>query len=405
MSSSNLVEVTYVRESAYGEKPADLSATTLYTARFTSESLSGTPDTTESVELRTDRMSSGQVVTGLTVGGDIQFELSADQFFDDFFLGAMMSAWVAAETVNTTVDLVPNPLDDQQATLTLGTSFANLVPGTLVHFTPAAATKPVVVQVTSVDTPSTVFTVATRRGEDAVTSETLDVTLPAYLDIGSNQVSYVLGKAYTDVLQGQTSDERSQTYTGSLVSGFSVNAEYGSIITGTYTTSGNGYEQESPSFSQQVETAGGTVTPAGTSNPLNASVDVPLVTVDGIASTWCTESFSVSLDNGLSEQTCIGKAAPTGYTLGTAAITVDLSAYLSDTAYGATMVRKLTQEPVSITYVTQNVDGGWGFHVEAVQLTFPDPAATGQNEDAMIEASGVGKVGANGESAIRIYKL
>lgn len=406
MSSSNLVEVTYVKESAYGEKPADLSLTTLYTARFTSESLSGTPDTTESVELRTDRMSAGQVVTGLTVGGDIEFELSADKFHDDFLMGAMMNAYVPAETVNTTVDLVPDPGDDQKATLTLGSSFANLVPGVLVAFKPAANTdNGVVVQITSVDTPSTVFTVATKRGEAAVTGETLDVIIPAYLDIGLDQVSFVIGKAYTDVLHLQTTDEHSQTYTGSLVSGFTVNAEYGSIITGSYTTSGNGYEQEAPSFSQQVETAGGTVTPAGTTNPLNASVDVPLVTVDNVASTWCTETFSVSLDNGLSEQTCIGKAAPTGYTLGTAAISVEMSAYLSDTAYDATMVKKLTQEPASITYVTQNADGGYGFVVTAVQFTFPDPAATGQNEDAMIEASGVGKVGANGESAIRIYKL
>lgn len=66
MSSSNLVRVAFIEEVAYGVTPG---AGNFETARFTSENLSGTPDTVESQQIRTDRMSSGQVVTGLQVAG------------------------------------------------------------------------------------------------------------------------------------------------------------------------------------------------------------------------------------------------------------------------------------------------------------------------------------------------
>jgi len=86
----------------------------LDTARFTSESLSGTPETQVSAELRTDRMSSGQVVTGLVVGGDINFELSRDVFFDDWFEAGLMTTWVAKSQVTANVTLTPNPANDHK---------------------------------------------------------------------------------------------------------------------------------------------------------------------------------------------------------------------------------------------------------------------------------------------------
>lgn len=402
MSSSNLVSLTYVKETTYGEKPSPLSGVTLKTARFTSESLSGTPLTTESQELRSDRMSSGQVVTGLDVGGAIDFELAKDAFFDDFFEAGMMSTWVADETLNTSVVLTPDGGDDQLATLTLGAAFANLDPGVLAKFTPTGA-DPVIVSIISVDTPDTVFTVATEKGQAAV-SETLDVILPAHLDIGETKGSFLAGKAYTDV---ETSgDDNSQTYLGKLVSGFSINSEYGQIVKGAFNLLGNGYVQESPSFAEQVVTAGGSVTAAGTTAKLNASIDVPLVTSDGAATTFCIENFSIEMDNGLQAQNCIGKAAPTDYTLGTASISINASIYLSSTSYAAFMPGKLSQTPVSLTFAMINDDGGYAFHLPAVQLSFPDPSAGGQNQQTMLEASGVAKVGTGAiASALRVYKL
>lgn len=405
MSSSNLVRLTYMKEAAYGVKPSPLSGVTLNTARFTSESLSGTPATTESQELRVDRMSAGQVVTGLDVGGGIDFELAPDQFFDDYFEGAMMNEWTAAVTVNATVDLVPNPANDQEAELTLGSAFASLYPGAILKLEPSGA-DPVIVSVISIDTPDTVFTVATMRGEAEITSETMDVSLPPYLDIGAQQISFLNVKTYDDVLDGAGPAAHGQTYLGELVSGFSLTAQYGSIVTGSFATLGNGYLQESPSFDQQVVTAGGTVVPAGTTNQLNASIDVPLVASGGESTTFCIESFTIEMDNGLSARNCIGKQAPTGYDLGTATINISASIYNSESSYEAFMPAKLSQAPVSLTFVMQNMEGGYAYHLPAVQLSFPDPAATGRDQSTMLEASGVAKVGSSDiTSALRIYKL
>lgn len=407
MSSANLVEVIYVKEVEYGVTPDPLSGVTAETTRFTSETLSGTPTTTVSTTIRTDRMSSGQVVTGLEVGGEINTELASSQFQDDFFEGAMMNTWVPAASLSTDVTLTPDPVDDQQATLTITGDFSTIGPGVAVgdvlQLVPASGPC-VTVTVISVDS-TTVCTVATKAGEAPIAGVTMDVQLPAYLEIGAIQNSFTVSKAYTDVLHELSADEHSQRYRGSLVGGFNLTATYGEICTNTFSTMGNDYLQEEPSLSQQIETAGGTLNPPATSAPLNASVDVPVLTVDGDAATFCIESFDITLNNNLDPSNCIGKVAPEGYTLGTADVAVNASIYLGDASYDSLMPFKMTQQPISMTFTLANADGGYAITLAAIQLNFPDPAATGQNEQTMLEAAGVGKVGENGESAIKIMKL
>lgn len=102
MSSSNLVRITYIPETTYGVTPATGN---FKTARFISEGLSGSPDTVESQQIRVDRMSGGQIVTGLQVGGDLSFELAKEAALDDFMSSAMYSPWnvLAAISNNLTV--------------------------------------------------------------------------------------------------------------------------------------------------------------------------------------------------------------------------------------------------------------------------------------------------------------
>ena len=408
MSSSNLVSVVYTPETVYGVTDTPLSAETAYTAIFTSESLSGTPQTTESEAIRTDRQSGGQVVTGLTVEGSIDFELAPDKFFDDFFESSMCTTWVASGSSAETVDLTPNPSNDQEATLTIGGDFSTIGGGInandIIQLLPVSGS-PVTLSVISVDS-TTQLTVATKRGEDAISGGSFTVLRPQYLDIGIEEKSFTIGKAYKDVrVSPGDVDEYSQTYTGELVSGFSLSMTSGEIVTGSYNMLGNGYDQVTPSYEQSIVAAGGTVTPPGTSNALNASVDVPVVTADGEATTWCLQSLTLELDNGLDPQLCIGKIAPQRYALGQASISISADIYLSETSYIDFMPAKLTQNPVSLSVSTLNAGGGYAFVLSAVQLTFPDPASTGRNQQTFLNAQGVAKVGTNGESALRIYKL
>ena len=407
MSSGNLVSVILVPETVYGIKDEPLSGVTAETARFTSESLSGTPTTTTSAAIRTDRMSGGQYVTGLEVGGALDYELSAGDYFDMMFEAAMMSDWIVAADLSTDVTLTPDPTDDQQATLVITGDLSAIGDGVAVNdvlqLIPVAGS-PINLSVISVES-TTSCTVATKRGELAIGGDSMTVSIPAHLVIGADQKSFTVGKSYLDVTHDVTSDIHSQTYTGELVGGFTIDATYGSLTTGAFALMGNGYALDAPSYEQQIVTAGGTINPAGTEAPLNASIDVPVVTANGLATTFCIESFNIAFQNNLDPSNCIGKAAPTSYTLGTAELNVTSSIYLSDTSYDLWMENKLTQTPVSLTFEMVNASGGYSFHLAQVQLSFPDPSSDGQDTQTMIEGSGTGKVGANGESAIVIYRM
>ena len=351
-------------------------------------------------------MSSGQVVTGLEVGGSLEYELSAGTYFDQMFAAAMMSQFVAAATIaGTDVTLTPDGTDDQLATLTITGDFTTISAdvGDVLQLVPATGA---VVTVTVISVTSTTeLQVATAAGEAAITSVVMDVEVPAHLVIGAEQQSYTFGKSYLDVQHELTTDNHSQTYTGGLVNGFTLDATYGNICTGAFEVMGNGYELEAPSYEQQIVTAGGTINPASTEQPINSSIDIQLLTADGEAATYCTESFQLAFTNGLDPTNCIGSAAPEGYTLGTANIEVNSNIYLSDSAYDLWMFNKLTQAPVALTFILNNSAGGWAFALAAVQLSFPDPSSGGQDTQTMIEGSGTGKVGPNGESSLTIYKL
>jgi hypothetical protein len=351
-------------------------------------------------------MSSGQVVTGLEVGGSLDFELSAGKYFDNMFSAAMMSEFLPPDVIAaTTVTLTPDGADNQLATLTITDDFSTIsvIAGDVLQLVPTSGS-PVNVTVISV-TSTTELQVATAADEAAISAVSMDVDRPARLVIGAVQQSYTFGKSYLDVQHLLTTDNHSQTYTGSLVNGFNIDATYGSIVTGAFELLANGAEQEAPSYEQQIVSGGGTVNPAGTEQPLNASIDISLLTSDGVAATYCTESFQLTFTNGMTPTNCLGSAAPEGYTLGTAGIEVNSSIYLSDSSYDIWMSNKLSQTPVAMTFLLSNAAGGWGFQLAQVQLSFPDPSSGGQDTQVMIEGSGTGKVGANGESSLTIYQL
>ena len=403
MSSGNLVSVIYAPETVYGVEDAPLSTVTANTVRFTSESLSGTPTTSESAAIRVDRMSGGQITTGLDVGGGLDWELSAGKFFDDWFEASMMSTWVAAEILSTDVTL--SPTTPTQANLIITGDFTTIgvAVNDVLQLVPASGPC-IVLSVISI-TSTTEVVVATPTDTPAISSVAMNVEIPENLSIGTEQKSFTIGKSYLDTPHDLTTDLHSQTYTGSLVSAFNVSCNYGEISTGSFTTLGNGYVQEYPSYEQRIIAAGGSVSPAGTEQPVNASIDVPLVTSAGTSADYCIESFTIDLDNGLNAQSCIGEIAPSGYILGTAAIAITASIYNSDNAYDIYMPNKLTQAPISMTFTMDNSDGGWAFFLPAVQLSFPDPASSGQNTTVMLDATGTAKVGADGGSALIIYKL
>lgn len=411
MSSAAAVETIAVPEVTYGVTPP-LAGVVAGTVRFISESLSGTPQTTQSAELRRDRMSAGQVVTGLESGGDINQELSKDPLIEDFMEGAMMSGWVVGATVapgptTLTKHAAPN---DQTATLIITGDTGDidgagraLEEGDIINlggFTNAENNVPV--QIISI-TDDTTMEVVVPRNAVTETAALGEVSLGSYLDIGTVINSWTLSKAYTDVLHLATDEEHSQRYPGSLINTMAVTITYGQIVTINFGILSNGYLQEHPSLHQKIEDAGGTVNPASTTQPMNGSIDMPTLTIDGAPTDFCIESLTISLDNGLTPQNCIGHLAPMKYNLGTANISIEASIYLGDQSYDKFMPGKLSMAPIGLMATVANDDGGYAFDLRAIQLTFPDPAASGGDAPVMIDASGTAKVGPGGSSSLRIW--
>lgn len=401
VDAAALVNVTV---SGTGSDPQTTAASTplaggsgdFKTARFTSEKYSGTPETTESAQIRTDRMSSGQVVTGLTVAGGHSFELAKETAIEDFMESAMFNTWASSSpvTANFTLNVSTNEFSRGSG------SFVDegvVVGDFLILSNFVSAGNNVPIQVLTVSALSITY-----AGPDGMSSVTESATyqIADKLEIGTTKKSLTIEKAFTDLTT------KGIVYKGCLVSQMSLDIAYGELISGSFDTSGNDYDPADAA--NEFASYGHYITDAETTNTLNGSVDMPfLVSSTGGSFTdedFCIQSLNLALNNNLSPQTCIGAAAPENYTPGTAQITVELSSYLKNENWDL-LALKLSQDSFAIGFLVKNTDGWYGFYLPAVQVSFEDPASGGANQEVSMEMTGTAKVGSNGESALVIYRL
>lgn len=393
MSSSNLVRVAFIEETTIGTTPG---AGNFTTARFTSESLSATPETAESQQIRTDRLSSGQVVTGLTVEGDINFELAKETALESLMEGAMLNDWdtLALVTVDLTIDAsakeITRASGDWSAALEIGDiltlagflTSANNTQIQIVEFVSATVIR-VVANGTLVDETGTGTTY--KRADK--------------LTIGTTKKSYSIEKSFTDLTT------KAINYRGNVVNSMSLNVAYGEIITGSFGFNGTDYE--TADSAGEFMTNGRTINAPATTNSMNGSIDMPFISSNVLGTldevTFCIQSLSLNLTNNYLAQTCIGEAAPQDYSPGTAQIEISMSTYLSNINWSI-LGKKLTQEAFSVGWMLKNVDGWYGFYIPAIQVSFDDPASGGANQEISLDMSGTAKVGANGESSLVIYR-
>ena len=366
------------------------------TARFTSEQYSGTPATTESAQIRTDRMSSGQIVTGLAVEGGHNIELAKELAIEDFMESAMFNPWVSSAIVNGTFAL---NLTSKEMTRAIG-SFVDegVKPGDFIVLSgwAVAANNKTIMAMTV--TP-TVITFSHPTGMVTAAAEAASYQVCDKLSIGITKKSLTIEKTFIDLAN------KAIIYRGCLVNQMELSVEYGSLVSGSFQTMGNNYE--TADAANEFASYNESFTPPATSNSLNGSVDMPFIATN-VTGTWAQDSFclqnlNLTLNNNLTVQNCIGKAAPEDYSAGTAQITADLSSYLKDSNWNM-LAKKLSQEAFSIGFMVGNADGFYGFYIPALQVSFDDPQSGGANQEISMEMSGVAKVGSNGESSLTIYR-
>lgn len=367
------------------------------TIRFVSEQYSGSPETTESQQIRTDRMSSGQVVTGLTVGGTHNIELAKEEAIDTFMESAMFNTWDSLGLITRAMTIA---ISGKTITAVTGSFVSDgLKVGdfvTLGGFT--APANNTIVMLTSV----TALVLGYNGPATLVdgTGGTTTLKRADKLDIGIEKQSISIEKAFLDL------SNKAINYRGMLAAGMELNVEYGSLISGSFTMSGNDYEAVDAAADAMTYLS--YIEDPATTDSMNGSVDMPFVSSDVTGSytsdDFCIQSLQMTLSNNLTAQTCIGRVAPENYNPGTAQVEVSLSSYLKDGNWEF-LQRKLTQESFALGFVVRNAGGGYGFYMPAIQVSFDDPASAGANQDISMDMSGQAKVGAAGESALTIYRF
>lgn len=393
MSSSNLVRIALIKESVYGETPG---AGNFSTARFTSDSLSGTPETTESQQVRSDRFSSGQVVTGLTVGGDMNFELAKEDVIDELLESLMYSSWVVSSIVNVdlTLDISAKTLTRASGDWNADSAVGDLI--TLSGFSNSVNNTQVTLLAINSATEARFAIVDTMVDE---TGSGTAFKVADKISIGITKSSFSMEKAFLDLT------DKAINYLGMIVASMNLNVNYGEIIGGAFSFSGNSYE--AVDAAANFITDGRTIDTAATTQSLNGSIDMPFLVSNEtgtlIDAPFCIQSVGLTLNNNLTPQTCIGIAAPKDYSAGTAGIENSITAYLEDSDW-TMLQKKLTQESFNLGFTLKNTDGYYSFFIPAVQVSFEDPGSQGINQDVFLNMTGTGKVGSNGESPLTIYR-
>ncbi len=381
------------------ETPLASGASGFKTARFTSEKYSGTPETTESAQIRTDRMSSGQVVTGLTVNGGHGFELAKEEAIEDFLESAMLNAWDESFTEQSGTFAIA--IGAKTITRSAGSwGDDGIVVGDIILLGSFSSdVNNVPVMVTSLDSDTVIKYAGPSTMVDA-SPEAATYQRAAKLTIGTTKKSLTVEKTFLDLTT------KALVYRGCLVSQMELNVEYGALISGSFDTMGNDYD--SADAANEFASYGEYIASPATTNTLNGSVDMPFLTtnVSGafVQDGLCIQNLKLSLNNNLNVQNCIGRSAPENYSPGTAQIGVTLSSYLKDANWDM-LARKLSQDSFALGFLVKNTDGWYGFYLPAIQVSFDDPASGGANQDISMEMTGTAKVGTGGVSALSIYKL
>ena len=393
MSSSNSVRLAYIKETTYGETPV---AGNFETARFTSEALSGTPDTTESQQIRTDRMSSGQIVVGLSVEGSMNFELAKETPIDDFMESAMYNTWdvLALVSVDLTYTAATRVLQRSTGSWSPTIKVGDIL--TLAGFVNAANN--VQVMVTEIVDADEIKVV----GPVGMVNETGSGTSYKRADkltIGTTKNSFSMEKKFLDLTT------KGINYKGMIANEMNINVAFGEIITGSFGFLGNSYA--TADLAAELITDGRTVNAAATTDSMNGSVDMPFIASSAVGtfgpSDFCIQSIAINLNNNLSAQNCIGEIAPIDYSAGTAQIGIEMSAYNTDETWDI-LAKKLNQEAFAVGFMVKNAGGFYGFYLPAIQVSFEDPASAGQNQDVVLSMSGQAKVASDGSSALVIYR-
>lgn len=308
-ATSNRTGLHYVSESTPGTTP---TSPALIEMRYTGEGLNFDIDKAVSEEIRSDRQTTDLVNVSQTSGGNIDLELSFDEY-DPFFEAALQSDFtttigIAAETTIST---------DADGILDSGNGLGNAVVGQWVKaqgFTDTDLN--IVYRVVTAAAGEITVLPAPASVESAGAAVTLTGQM---LRNGTTEKSFTIQKRFND-----TTAVEYHNFTGMQVNGMSFSFENGSILTSSLDMLGLSATLTTTQIS------GATDVGSGSNDVMNSVTDLQNIEFDDVDTTANILSMSMDISNNLRPQNAIGSLAACGIGTGRFEVTGGISLYFED---------------------------------------------------------------------------
>ena len=340
---------------------------TTYDLRYTSESLKQTTDSASSDEIRSDRQRSDLIRTDVRAEGDVNLELSYNEY-DEFFEAALQSApWSSSDTAMATAEAVTFT----SASKTIdkdGGAWDNLPKvGDLIKVSGSSTADGVYTVVTVPDATSVTVKEAftLNVGESGIT-----VVKGELIKNGTTEAFFELQKDYNGL-----SPILYDYFKNMVVDTLNLTIEPGSILTGSFGFMG------STASSEDILSTG----TAGTVYPITNAVDnVPVVSEAQASITGVTQ-ISLSVSNNTRARSEIGRLGSAEPGSGTIDVTGTLQMYL---ASDDQIDKYLDWTTTSLCFAVRDNDGnGYTFCLPEVKFTDGQRLAGGINTDVIAELS------------------
>lgn len=189
------------------------------------------------------------------------------------------------------------------------------------------------------------------------------------LAIGNERHTFSVVKAYKDI-------DVYATFLGVHVSSFQLEIPEEGKITTTFSTMGLGYED-----ADTDPTAAGTVNAQTATVPMGSATSVGDVLVDGQAQTGnaCISAMSLTVDNTIQTQRCLGKQGPGALIATDAAISGSITMAWSQQAWEH-WKKMMTRESLGVSFPLSDAAGN-EYLFELPQIEIDGELPDGGNED------------------------
>lgn len=381
-ASANRVLLSYIAETTYGTTPSG----NLTEIRMTGESLKGDTTTTESGEIRDDRMISDVLRTMISASGDINFELSYGSF-DDFFEAALRSSgWTAGaqiENGTTTITFAANTI-----TLGMGVWENNPSAGSWIEVRGATDNPGANGYYKVSASTSTVITVEQTISDTGAESGTVTIDSGDMIVNGITDSSFSIERKYGDL------SNIFETFVGMEIETFNLSMTAEGLITGSFGFMGKQAANATATI--------GTGYAAANTNPIYNTTDDVNAIQEGSADLGAT-AFSFSLANNLRGRTQIGSLGYQSVGDGRCSITGTLQKYFENSTQ---MTKYLNFTESSVAAIAEDSAGNaYVFDILNLLYTSGQRVAGGNDSDIIEDLAWTAKRDGTEDAMIRIVRF